>query len=56
MNFFLPLKLGQTALHEASEKGNVSMVEFLLANFNANLDAKDIVSEFAVTSIFGDKW
>ena len=37
-------KLGQTALHEASTKGNVSMVEFLMRNFNANLDAKDAVS------------
>ena len=41
----LPPKFGQTALHEASKKGNVSMVEFLMANFNADLDAKDSVSQ-----------
>ena len=39
-----PPKFGQTALHEASKKGNDSMVEFLMANFNADLDAKDSVS------------
>ena len=33
-----------TPLHDAALNGNTAMVEFLMANFNTNLDAKDLVS------------
>ena len=40
----------RTPLHEAATSGNTSMVEFLMANFNTNLDAKDLVSWASIRS------
>ena len=34
----------RTPLHDAALNGHTAMVEFLMANFNTNLDAKDHVS------------
>lgn len=42
------MQLERTALHEAATNGNTGMVEFLMANFNTNMDAKDVVSETSV--------
>lgn len=44
------MQMQRTVLHEAATNGNTGMVEFLMANFNANLDAKDLVSWASVTS------
>lgn len=44
------MQMQRTVLHEAATNGNTGMVEFLMANFNTNLDAKDLVSWASVTS------
>ena len=44
------MQMKRTALHKAATSGNTGMVEFLMANFNTNMDAKDIVSEASVRS------
>ena len=35
---------GLTALHKATAKGDIAMVEFLMAQVNPDITAKDIVS------------
>ena len=44
------MQMQRTVLHEAATNGNTGMVEFLMANFNTNLDAKDLVSWASVSS------
>lgn len=42
--FLACVQIQRTPLHEAALNGNTAMVEFLMANFNTNLEAKDLVS------------